>query len=53
MNLAVIGSGAWGTALAVVAAGRGHDVTLWARREEQVKALESAHENLEHLPGGG
>jgi glycerol-3-phosphate dehydrogenase (NAD(P)+) len=51
MNLAVIGAGAWGTALAVVAAGRGHDVTLWARREEQVKALESAHENLEHLPG--
>ena len=51
MKLAVIGAGAWGTALAVVAATRGHDVTLWARREDQRRALETSRENLEHLPG--
>lgn len=51
MKVAVIGAGAWGTALAVVAAGRGHDVTVWARREAQARALETTRENLEHLPG--
>lgn len=51
MKVCVIGAGAWGTALAVVAADRGHDVTLWARREEQARVLDSTRENLEHLPG--
>ncbi len=30
-NVAVVGAGAWGTALAIHAARAGHDVTLWAR----------------------
>ncbi len=51
MNVAVIGAGAWGTALALVAARRGHAVTLWARRAEQTRSLEANRENLEHLPG--
>ena len=31
MKILLIGAGAWGTALAVSAAGTGRDVTLWAR----------------------
>ncbi len=51
MKVAVIGAGAWGTALGIVMANRGHDVTLWARREEQAQAMNAARENAEHLPG--
>jgi glycerol-3-phosphate dehydrogenase (NAD(P)+) len=50
-RVAVIGSGAWGTALAALAARCGHDVTLWARRPNQARALETDRENREHLPG--
>ena len=38
MNVAFLGAGAWGTALAVQAAAR-HAVLLWAREPAQVQAL--------------
>jgi glycerol-3-phosphate dehydrogenase (NAD(P)+) len=50
-RIAVVGAGAWGTSLALLAARCGHEVILWARRSEQVRALEMNRENLEHLPG--
>jgi glycerol-3-phosphate dehydrogenase (NAD(P)+) len=50
-RIAVVGAGAWGTSLALLAARCGHEVVLWARRSEQVQALETNRENLEHLPG--
>ena len=50
-RIAVVGAGAWGTSLALLAARCGHEVILWARRAEQVQALEINRENLEHLPG--
>jgi glycerol-3-phosphate dehydrogenase (NAD(P)+) len=50
-NISVIGAGAWGTSLALLAARCGHNVTLWARRPEQAQQLETSRENLEHLPG--
>ena len=34
MNIAVLGAGAFGTAIAKSLEGRGHEVTLWARTEE-------------------
>lgn len=37
-NIAVVGGGAWGTALAMQAARAGHQVTLWARRAELIQA---------------
>ncbi|QGZ96853.1 Glycerol-3-phosphate dehydrogenase [NAD(P)+] [Terricaulis silvestris] len=50
-SVAVLGAGAWGTALAQVAAAAGRDVTLWAREPEVVEGVNSAHENPLFLPG--
>ncbi|MDD4911387.1 MAG: NAD(P)-dependent glycerol-3-phosphate dehydrogenase [Sideroxydans sp.] len=49
MKIAVLGSGAWGTALAISFATR-HDVTLWARDAVQVEAMRSAQRNQRYLP---
>jgi glycerol-3-phosphate dehydrogenase (NAD(P)+) len=51
MKIIVIGAGAWGTALAVSAATRRHDVALWARDPAQAKELATARENRRYLPG--
>tara|TARA_R110002110_G_scaffold4877_4_gene24667 strand:+ start:7233 stop:8234 length:1002 start_codon:yes stop_codon:yes gene_type:complete len=50
-RIAVIGAGAWGTALAQVAATAGCEVTLWAREAEVIEAVNGAHENRTFLPG--
>jgi glycerol-3-phosphate dehydrogenase (NAD(P)+) len=50
-RLAVIGGGAWGTALAQVAASGGRDTLLWAREPEVVDAVNARHENSLFLPG--
>jgi glycerol-3-phosphate dehydrogenase (NAD(P)+) len=50
MNVTILGAGAWGTALAIAAAGR-NDVALWVRDATQAKTLQSARENVRYLPG--
>ena len=50
-RLAVIGGGAWGTALAQVVASGGRETLLWAREPEVVEAVNSANENPVFLPG--
>lgn len=50
-TIGVMGSGAWGTALANVAARAGRDVILWAREPEVVEAINKSHENTPFLPG--
>ena len=50
MRIGVIGGGAWGTALAQVAARRG-DVTLWAREEAVVAGVNARRENSLFLAG--
>ena len=50
MTIGVIGGGAWGTALAQVAAA-GEAVTLWAREPEVCEAINRRHENPLFLPG--
>lgn len=50
-KIAVVGAGAWGTALAQVAATAGREVTLWAREAELVQSVNTAHENTVFLPG--
>ena len=49
-SVAVIGAGAWGTALGAVAARAGRDVTLYARDAAHAAHIESARENP-RLPG--
>jgi glycerol-3-phosphate dehydrogenase (NAD(P)+) len=50
-RLAVIGGGAWGTALAQVAAGAGRDTRLWVLEPEVAESVNSANENRLYLPG--
>ena len=49
MKLAVLGAGAWGSALAITFA-RHHDVTLWARDAAQVAELAANRCNQRYLP---
>lgn len=50
-KIAVVGAGAWGTALAQVAAKAGREVTLWAREAEVVESVNGENENSLFLPG--
>ncbi|MDD6434889.1 MAG: NAD(P)-dependent glycerol-3-phosphate dehydrogenase [Clostridiales bacterium] len=50
-SVSILGSGSWGTALAIVLADNGHKVTLWSRNSEQVKLLTETRENKDKLPG--
>lgn len=55
-DIAVVGAGAWGTALAIQAARAGRDVTLWARDPASAEAIEQTRLNPRlpgiRLPGG-
>ncbi|MBU3741235.1 MAG: NAD(P)-dependent glycerol-3-phosphate dehydrogenase [Candidatus Kapabacteria bacterium] len=44
-RIAILGSGAWGTALALVAADAGHDVLMWAREDLVVREINQHHAN--------
>jgi glycerol-3-phosphate dehydrogenase (NAD(P)+) len=51
-RIAVIGAGAWGTALAAVAGRRGdHEVRLWALEKEVLQSVSKSHTNDLFLPG--
>ena len=50
MKIAVLGAGAWGTAIAMCWADR-HAVTLWARDREQAQTLADTRRNERYLPG--
>lgn len=48
---AVMGAGAWGTAVAKVLADSGNEVRLWSRRPEVAEEVNTAHTNSGYLPG--
>lgn len=50
MKVAVLGSGGWGTALAMLLVENGHDVTLWSYQAEESRHLAETGENP-LLPG--
>ena len=50
-NIAVIGSGSWGTAMAVHLAKMGHIIDLWSWKKEESEAIALKRENDEFLPG--
>lgn len=49
-RIAVVGTGSWGTTLAVMLAKAGHDTTLWARTPQEAETLRSSRENKRFLP---
>lgn len=49
MDIAVVGAGSWGTALAQILAEGGHDVRLWAHREQLARAINDSHHNPDYL----
>ncbi len=51
MRFAVLGAGSWGTALAMLLADNGHDVTLWAHHESAAAAMRRDRTNERYLPG--
>jgi glycerol-3-phosphate dehydrogenase (NAD(P)+) len=50
-RIGVLGSGSWGTALAVHLARTGHDVRLWARDAALAASMTASRENSTYLPG--
>jgi glycerol-3-phosphate dehydrogenase (NAD(P)+) len=51
MRAAVVGAGAWGTALADLLARNGQRVTLWAYETDVVESINTRHENSRFLAG--
>lgn len=51
MRCAVVGGGAWGSALAHLLAHVGHDTRLWARETDVVEHVNLTHANPRFLPG--
>ena len=49
-RVAVMGSGSWGTAFALILCDAGSEVTMWARRPELAAAINSAHRNVDYFP---
>ena len=50
-RIAIIGSGAWGTALAISLAGWKHSIALWSHTAEIAEAIARHRENRKYLPG--
>ncbi|MBQ5491496.1 MAG: NAD(P)-dependent glycerol-3-phosphate dehydrogenase [Treponema sp.] len=50
-TVAIIGAGAWGTALGCALARGGHTVEAWALEEDVVNDINTVHENKRYLPG--
>jgi len=51
MRIGIIGAGSWGTALANLLAGSGHDVCIWDVDQGLLNEIEQTHENKKYLPG--
>ncbi|HIV85695.1 MAG TPA: NAD(P)H-dependent glycerol-3-phosphate dehydrogenase [Candidatus Monoglobus merdigallinarum] len=50
-NISVIGSGGWGSAMAIMLAEHGHNIMLWSYLKEECEDLKKYRENKPYLPG--
>ncbi len=50
-RIAVLGSGSWGTAIAISLARNGRPITLWSHAKESAHQIAAARENRKYLPG--
>lgn len=51
MNIGILGAGSWGSALANLLAGNGHDVVVWSVDEKEIAMLNEYREQKDRLPG--
>lgn len=50
-KVCVLGSGSWGSALALVLAKKGYEVIMWTLSKEQADKINKTKENVDYLPG--
>lgn len=50
-KVAVIGAGSFGTSLAMLLVGKGHEVSIWGRKKSQMALMRETLENPHYLPG--
>jgi glycerol-3-phosphate dehydrogenase (NAD(P)+) len=50
-NVSILGAGTWGCALAILLTGKGHDVTIWTKIENEARMLDENRKNMKNLPG--
>ena len=50
-KICVLGAGSWGSALALVLAKKGYEVSMWTLNEEQANKINKTRENIDYLPG--
>lgn len=50
-SIAVLGSGSYGTCLAMLLGRKGHDVRLWCRSQDICRQIDGSRENAVYLPG--
>ncbi|WP_456407579.1 NAD(P)H-dependent glycerol-3-phosphate dehydrogenase [Thiolapillus sp.] len=50
-KISVLGAGSWGTALGILLARHGHQVSLWGHMADEIATLERDRENRHYLPG--
>jgi glycerol-3-phosphate dehydrogenase (NAD(P)+) len=50
-NIAILGAGAWGTALAWLCSKNAREIVLWGHNPDRVAHIQKARENVDYLPG--
>jgi glycerol-3-phosphate dehydrogenase (NAD(P)+) len=50
-KISILGAGTWGCALAILLAGKGHDVTIWTKLENEARSLNENRKSMKNLPG--
>lgn len=50
-NIAVVGSGSWGTALAILLSNAGHNIKMWSRSQQDAEIINVRRENPKYLEG--
>ena len=50
-KVSILGAGSWGTAIAIMLANKGCDVTLWSAVESEINMLKTNREHKDRLPG--